>query len=61
LTTAFFVTGNGRSGAGEMVHGTHKALVALGVLTIVSTVVFRSLKRGDGDTVSNQKIFHPGG
>jgi hypothetical protein len=44
-----------------MIHGTHKALVALGALTIVSTIVFRSLKAGDGDAVSHQKIFHPGG
>jgi hypothetical protein len=44
-----------------MIHGIHKALVALGVLTIVSTIVFRSLKPGDGDDMSHQKIFHPGG
>jgi hypothetical protein len=61
LATAFFVPSNTGSGAAEMVHGIHKALVALGALTIVSTVVFRSLKRGDGDTVSHQKVFHPGG
>jgi hypothetical protein len=44
-----------------MIHGIHKALIALGGLTIVSTIVFKSLKRGDGDTVSHQKVFHPGG
>jgi hypothetical protein len=42
-----------------MIHGIHKALVALGALTIVSTIVFRSLKRGDGDAVSNEKSFIP--
>jgi EmrB/QacA subfamily drug resistance transporter len=61
LATAFFVPGNGQLGATEMIHGIHKALVALGALTIVSTIVFRSLKRGDGDAVSHQKVFHPGG
>jgi hypothetical protein len=61
LATAFFVPSNGQSGAAAMIHGTHKALVALGVLTIVSTIVFRSLKRGDGDAVSHEKVFHPGG
>ena len=61
LATAFFVPSNGQSGPTEMIHGIHKALVALGGLTIVSTVVFHSLKRGDGDTVSHQKVFHPGG
>jgi hypothetical protein len=61
LATAFFVPSNGQSGATEMIHGIHKALVALGTLTIVSAIVFRSLKRGDGDVVSHEKVFHPGG
>jgi EmrB/QacA subfamily drug resistance transporter len=61
LATAFFVPGNGQSGPNEMIHGIHKALVALGALTIVSTIVFHSLKREDGDAVSHQKVFHPGG
>jgi MFS family permease len=61
LATAFFVPHSGQSGPAEMIHGIHKALVALGILTIVSTVVFRSLRQGDGNAVSRQKIFHPGG
>jgi MFS family permease len=61
LATAFFVPSSGQSGATEMIHGIHKALVALGILTLISTVVFHSLKPGDGDTVSHQKVFHPGG
>jgi hypothetical protein len=44
-----------------MIHGIHKALLALGVLTVISAVVFRSLKQGDGATVSQQKVFHLGG
>jgi hypothetical protein len=43
-----------------MIHGVHKALVLLGVLTIVSTTVFSGLKRGDGDVVSSQKPAHMG-
>jgi EmrB/QacA subfamily drug resistance transporter len=61
LATAFFVPQSGQSGPTEMIHGIHKALVALGILTILSTIVFRSLKQGDGDAVSQQKVFHPGG
>jgi MFS family permease len=61
LTTAFFVPSHGQSGPAEMIHGIHKALVALGVLTMVSTIVFHGLKPGDGDAVSQQKGFHPGG
>jgi MFS family permease len=61
LATAFFVPGNGQSGPSGMIQGIHKALAALGALTVVSTIVFRSLKRGDGDAVSHQKVLHPGG
>ncbi|NYF80015.1 hypothetical protein [Granulicella arctica] len=58
LSTAFFVPGNGQSGPIEMIHGIHNALVALGALTIVSAIVFRSLKQGDGEAVSHPKVFH---
>jgi len=61
LATAFFVPQTGHTSPVEMIHGIHKALVALGILTVLSTIVFRSLKRGDGDSVSKQKVFHPGG
>jgi EmrB/QacA subfamily drug resistance transporter len=60
LATAFFVRGT-HSNPAEMIQGIHKALIALGILTIVSTTVFHSLKSGDGDDVSQQKVFHPGG
>ncbi len=61
LTTAFFIPGASASNPLAMIHGIHEALFVLGGLTIVSTIVFRSLKRGDGDTVNQRKIFHPGG
>ena len=61
LTTAFFVPANGQSGPAEMIHGIHKALIALGALTILSTIVFRTLKQGDGESVSHEKTLHPGG
>jgi EmrB/QacA subfamily drug resistance transporter len=60
LATAFFV-GTSRTNPAEMIQGIHKALVALGILTILSTIVFRSLRKGDGDDVSQHKILHPGG
>jgi EmrB/QacA subfamily drug resistance transporter len=60
LTTALFVPST-RSHPAEMVHGIHEALIALGILTIVSTIVFRSLKSGDGDDVSQHTALHPGG
>jgi hypothetical protein len=47
-----------------MIHGIHLAFRALGGLTIVSTLVFSSLKRDDGQAVSLQKPLqqqHPDG
>jgi MFS family permease len=61
LTTALFVPSAGHVAPAVMIHGIHEALVALGILTLVSTVVFSSLRQSDGDTVSKQKVLHPGG
>jgi EmrB/QacA subfamily drug resistance transporter len=62
LATAFFVPDRLRSTAPEMIHGIHLALVVLGGLTILSTMVFSELKNGDGANVSRQKaVHHPGG
>ena len=60
LTTALFVPIR-RSDPAEMIHGVHEALIGLGILTIVSTIVFRSLRSGDGGDVSQHKALHPGG
>ncbi len=60
LATAFFVP-SVHTHPAEMIRGIHKALIGLGILTIVSTIVFRSLKSGDGDDVSQHKVLHPGG
>jgi EmrB/QacA subfamily drug resistance transporter len=60
LATALFVPST-HAVPGEMIHGIHEALIALGILTIVSTIVFSSLRSGDGDDVSLHKGTHPGG
>ena len=60
LTTALFVPTSGDGHAG-MIHGIHKALIGLGVLTILSTLVFSSLKAGDGADVSQHEAPHLGG
>src|SRR5580693_126721 len=57
LTTALFVP-RVHSNPAEMIHGLHEALVFLGVFTIFSTIIFRKLKKGDGDKVSQQKAVH---
>jgi EmrB/QacA subfamily drug resistance transporter len=60
LVTALFVPRTGASPAG-MIHGIHTALIGLGILTILSTLVFRNLKVGDGADVSLHKAPHLGG
>jgi EmrB/QacA subfamily drug resistance transporter len=60
LTTAFFVPATTRSAHAAMIAGIHKALLALGLLTLVSTIVFRSLRQGDGNAVSQHKVLHDG-
>jgi len=61
LATALFIPDRFRSSPLEMIHGTHLAFLALGVLTILSTMVFQELRSGDGDKVSQHKVLHPGG
>jgi EmrB/QacA subfamily drug resistance transporter len=60
LATAFFVPST-HSNPAEMIHGIHKALLSLGIFTVLSTMVFRTLRSGDGDDVSLHKVLHPGG
>jgi hypothetical protein len=61
LATAFFIPEHSQSNPALMISGLHKALLSLGVLTMLSTSVFGSLKREDGMVVSQQKVIHPGG
>jgi EmrB/QacA subfamily drug resistance transporter len=61
LATAFFIPDRFHSDAPQMIHGIHQAFLVLGGLTILSTIVFRELKSGDGDTVSHQKIVRSAG
>jgi EmrB/QacA subfamily drug resistance transporter len=58
LATAFFVPKQAQSNPALMIGGLHKALFSLGILTMLSTIVFRSLKREDGMAVSRQKAVH---
>ena len=57
LATAFFVP-RVHSNPAEMIHGVHEALAVLGVFTIFSTIIFRKLKKDDGNKVSQQKAVH---
>jgi EmrB/QacA subfamily drug resistance transporter len=60
LVTAFFIPDRSHSTRSEMIHGIHQAFLVLGGLTVLSTIVFYRLKRGDGENVSQQKDLHLG-
>jgi EmrB/QacA subfamily drug resistance transporter len=60
LVTALFLPGRYRSNPLEFIHGIHRAFFVLGGMTILSTIVFRELKRGDGDAVSQGAELHAG-
>jgi EmrB/QacA subfamily drug resistance transporter len=60
LVTAFFIPDRHNSSAPQFIHGIHRALFVLGGMTILSTIAFRELKRGDGEAVSQRKELHAG-
>src|SRR5215469_3411285 len=60
LATAFFLPEHIWSTPAVFIHGIHKAFIVLGILTVVSTLVFRDLRRSDGLSISQQKLVHAG-
>ena len=60
LTTAFFIPSNAGTNHVAVIHGIHEAFIALGILTVLSTLVFSGLKASDGDDVSRQAVPHHG-
>jgi hypothetical protein len=52
LVTAVFVPDRFRATPLEMMSGIHRAFVVLGLLTVVSTLIFRTLRAEDGVNVS---------
>lgn len=60
LATAFFIPDRFHSSPPQMIHGVHQAFVALGAMTILSTLIFSDLRAGDGESVSQHKLEHTG-
>ena len=60
LVTALFIPDRHTSSAPQFIHGVHRAFFVLGGMTILSTLVFSGLKKGDGDAVSQRKELHTG-
>jgi EmrB/QacA subfamily drug resistance transporter len=58
LVTAFFLPDRFRSNPPQFIQGIHHAFFVLGAMTILSTAVFRELRKGDGEAVSHQKLEH---
>jgi MFS family permease len=55
LVTALFVPDRFHTAPGELLAGIHEALLVLGLATLLSTLVFRGLKRDDGSAVSRHQ------
>ncbi len=61
LATALFIPDRFHTAPTQMIHGVHKAFVALGLLTILSAAVFRELRPTDGKNVSRHEEGLPEG
>jgi EmrB/QacA subfamily drug resistance transporter len=57
LLAALFIPDRFHSDAGQMIHGIHSALLILGGITLLSTIVFRELKAADGEATSGQQVL----
>jgi MFS family permease len=60
LTTVFLLPDRLRSNPSAMMAGLHEAFLALGVFTVLSTLIFSRLKRSDGEDETRQKDIHLG-
>jgi EmrB/QacA subfamily drug resistance transporter len=60
LVTALFIPDRHTSNPAQFIHGVHRAFFVLGGMTILSTIVFSGLNKGDGDAVSQRKEIHAG-
>jgi EmrB/QacA subfamily drug resistance transporter len=55
LVAGFFVQEGVHAESGKMIRGIHDTFLILGGYTILSSIVFRELKKDDGNTVSQHK------
>ena len=59
LTVALFIPDRFHATSHQIAHGIHLACLALGGLTVLSTILFRTLKPDDGDNVSQHNVAVP--
>jgi EmrB/QacA subfamily drug resistance transporter len=60
MATAFFIPSGAGSDPQQMIRGIHESLCALGAFTVISTIIFRRLRKGDGSNVTHQRAIHAG-
>jgi MFS family permease len=60
LVTVFFLPDRHLTDPQQFIHGIQQAFLLLGAMTLLSTIVFHELKKGDGDTVSEGQLQHAG-
>jgi EmrB/QacA subfamily drug resistance transporter len=58
LVTAVFISNRHSSDPGQFIQGVHRAFMVLGGMTVLSTLVFAELRKGDGDAVSQSGQVH---
>jgi EmrB/QacA subfamily drug resistance transporter len=61
LLAVLFIPDRFHTSAAEMIHGIHYALLLLGGITVLSTIVFRELKSTDGAATSQHKVLEHAG
>jgi hypothetical protein len=57
LVTALFIPDRFHTNGTQMIHGIHKAFLALGMFTMLSSFIFSGLRAEDGDAVSQRKVL----
>jgi EmrB/QacA subfamily drug resistance transporter len=60
LTTIVFLPDRNHVASAQIVTGLHEAFLILGAFTILSTVIFRRLKKTDGEDETRQRDIHLG-
>jgi EmrB/QacA subfamily drug resistance transporter len=61
LLAVLFIPDRFHTSAPEMIHGIHSALLLLGGMTVLSTIVFRELRSTDGAATSQHKVLEHAG
>jgi MFS family permease len=55
LVAAYFIPHGESVGSEALIRGIHRAFIVMGAFTMLSAVVFRELREGDGDNISSHK------